>query len=80
MQCRRPGKGRPPSDQRPALAECLATSEREASDGLGIRVETLADLSAALEQGLAAVDAGRAAVLNVMVSYSDNTTLADSNR
>jgi acetolactate synthase-1/2/3 large subunit len=52
----------------------------EASGGLGIRVETLAELPDALKRGLEAVDGGRSAVLNVMVRYSDQAALADSKR
>lgn len=52
----------------------------EASGGVGIRVETLAELPDALKRGLEIVEGGKTAVLNVMVAYSDQAALADSRR
>ncbi len=52
----------------------------EASGGVGIRVETLAELPDALKRGLEVVEGGKACVLNVMVHYSDQAALADSKR
>jgi acetolactate synthase-1/2/3 large subunit len=53
------------ADLSPAPAfECLA-----GTDGLGIRVDTVADLRPALERALAATRDGRQALVNVICDY-----------
>lgn len=52
----------------------------EASGGYGERVEDAAELPAALERALAAVDRGQQAVLNVLTHYSDQEAVRDAKR
>jgi len=53
----------------------------EASGGYGEKVETPAELPAALDRAMAVVEGeGRQAVLNVMTSYADSQALADARR
>ena len=53
----------------------------EASGGYGEKVETPAELPAALDRAMAVVNGeGRQAVLNVVTSYADSQALADARR